>query len=92
MEFYFCICIFQLQGILGQKVLRQRVQQSFGFARDPRRRGGPSQPPPPPQTAPPPPLLIHPCCGLLRLCIQLYIDELSPANPLIPSIALASRT
>ena len=26
------------------------------------------------------------------ICIQLYIDELSPANPLIPSIALASRT
>ena len=28
----------------------------------------------------------------LYICIQLYIDELSPANPLIPSIALASRT
>ena len=28
----------------------------------------------------------------LDICIQLYIDELSPANPLIPSIALASRT
>ena len=28
----------------------------------------------------------------LYICIQLYIDELSPANPLTPSIALASRT
>ena len=28
----------------------------------------------------------------LYICIQLYIDELSPANPLIPTIALASRT
>ena len=28
----------------------------------------------------------------LCICIQLYIDELSPANPLNPSIALASRT
>ena len=28
----------------------------------------------------------------LYICIRLYIDELSPANPLIPSIALASRT
>ena len=28
----------------------------------------------------------------LYICIQLYIHELSPANPLIPSIALASRT
>ena len=28
----------------------------------------------------------------LYICIQLYIDELSPTNPLIPSIALASRT
>ena len=28
----------------------------------------------------------------LYICIQLYIDELSPANPLNPSIALASRT
>ena len=28
----------------------------------------------------------------LYICIQLYIDELSPANPLFPSIALASRT
>ena len=28
----------------------------------------------------------------LYICIQLYIDELSPANPPIPSIALASRT
>ena len=28
----------------------------------------------------------------LYICIQLYIDQLSPADPLIPSIALASRT
>ena len=28
----------------------------------------------------------------LYICIQLYIDELSPANLLIPSIALVSRT
>ena len=28
----------------------------------------------------------------LYVCIQLHTDELSPANPLIPSIALASRT
>ena len=31
-------------------------------------------------------------CWALYICIQLYIDELSPANPLNPSIALASRT
>ena len=28
----------------------------------------------------------------LYICIQLYIDELSPAHPVIPSSALASRT
>ena len=28
----------------------------------------------------------------LYICIQMYIDELSPTNPLVPSIALASRT
>ena len=28
----------------------------------------------------------------LYVCIQLNLDELSPTNPLIPSIALASRT
>ena len=28
----------------------------------------------------------------LYICVRMYIDELSPANPLIPSIALASRT
>ena len=28
----------------------------------------------------------------LCICIQLYTDELSPTNSLIPSIALASRT
>ena len=28
----------------------------------------------------------------LYICIQLYIDELSPTNPLIPSSVLASRT
>ena len=39
---------------------------------------------------PPPTPLLSP---ISYICIiQLYIDELSPANPLIPSIALASRT
>ena len=28
----------------------------------------------------------------LYICMQMYIDELSPTNPLFPSIALASRT
>ena len=58
---------------------------------------GPKPPPPPLEAQ----VLLSRCDTLggagggvraLYICAQLYIDELSPTNPLIPSIALASRT